>query len=261
MNARVRGFSQRSISTKLGWPVSYLPDLMKKRKTFTIKRAIEFGNYFDLNPIDFEKLIYLSITDSGLIKNEDMQKIVSTKSQVRYKPTEDFELLSASTFLIFESVRWLQGKATLQVLIDLALKKDISADLVLESVRQLTARKLIEKKGNEYRVMQDFLMSDDYGPANETIKKFHQQFSMLQHKYFEDPIGPGFYNSAIVHIERSRYDEIVNRMAAFRNWIFEISKKDAKLPQKDDVRLFQFDINLTALFEKNLCKKLREEQT
>jgi hypothetical protein len=259
-NSTKRGFSQRSLSAKLGWPVSYLPDLMKKRKAFTIKRAIEFGNYFHLSPIDFEKLIYLAMVDSGQAKSDELLKIKAAKEPLRYVDDKNFELMNVATLMVFTIVGWLKGTATTEVVIEAGLKKGFSAEVIQECLAKLMKLNVIQKEGEKLVPTREYLFTDDRDSSKELTDLnvgINQQFMTLQGKFLEAPFRPCFASSAFVLIERSRFEEIADRMVAFRNWIFEISKNDGRQPLDKDIRLFQFDLNLTSLFKDDEVRELK----
>lgn len=248
-NASEPGFSQRALSAQLGWPVSYLPDLMKKRKAFTVKRAVEFGNHFRLGPIDFEKLIYFALFDSGLATESELERISAAKTPERQYDSKNFELLNVATFITFEAIRWLQGFATIELLKEIGAKKRFEPDVIAECVAILLKLKAVRQDGDRFSIQLDDLFADERGvEAQQLNQNINHQFALMQSQFFSaDFFGPCFGNSSIVLIEKSRFNEIVDRAVAFRNWIFEISKGDAKLALEKDVRLFQFDLNITPL--------------
>jgi len=264
VNSSKRGFSQRSLSAKLGWPVSYLPDLMKKRKAFTIKRAIEFGNYFHLSPIDLEKLIYLAIVDSGQAKSDQLQKIKEAKQPIRLLDDKNFELMNVAILMTFTIICWLKGTATSEIIIEAGQKKGFSEELISECIVKLIKLEVVIKEGERLLPTREYLFTDERDSnkeLNDLNIGINEQFMAMQGKLFSGELfGPFFASSAFVLIDKKRFKEIADRMVAFRNWIFEISKEDGKLSLDQDVRLFQFDINLTSLFKNDDIEKFKKSK-
>lgn len=256
LNRHRRSFSQRSISQKLGWPISYIPDLIKGRKVLSIQRAIQFGRYFKLDPISLEKLILLSIESMKLLSSREMEELKSTKSRVRKDKTKDTEILDAKMMLVFECIRWLKGTGTKKDIVELLSARHITANDVIRALETLSKKALITKLGDKYKASTENLFSDDSGDIDDSA--LHIQFAEILQAFFKKKVGPALYNSAYVHIERSRFNEIADRIVALRNWIFEISIIDGKRSIEEDVRLFQLDFNVTPIFSKEQAARWRQ---
>lgn len=259
LNSTRRGFSQRSFAKKIKWPISYISDVQRKRKNFSIKRALEFASFHNLSPLDYERLIYFSLLDSGLLKTTEFSKVFKSKKPTLYSPTVTGSLLDMNVLIIFESIRWLKGTATLEALNQLLSERGIPYSEIIRTTLLLTEKGYIKKEISRYYVLQEYIMSDDSKDL-EIGKKLHQQFMSSIIKFVEQPYGPADYNSCIVTINRERFHEIADRIRALRNWILELSTLDSQLQIEEDVRLFQLDMNFTPIFKKDTCLKFRTKK-
>lgn len=257
LNKDRRGFSQRGLSTRLKWPSSYIPDVIKGRKKFTIIRAVQLGRYLSLDAIDLEKLILIAVADLGYISQAEAHRLQEIKSPKRTAPTKDSELLDAHVFLVLEIIRWFKGHATLDDLNQLVQVQGLKSQDVLRALRILHRKKIVTVKNKRYIAKDLNLMSDDI--LGDDVK-IHTQFSEFFRNFLRNRFGPAVYNASIVHCERAKFEQIADKITALRNWLHEISAKDQMLSAEKDVRLFQLDLNLTPLFSKDTAKELRSRR-
>jgi hypothetical protein len=75
------GLSQRAFSRSIGWPASYVPDVISGRKKFTLERAVEFGNHIDVTSEEFEMLLFLAI-HSVVNRPSDLVKLKKPFSEL-----------------------------------------------------------------------------------------------------------------------------------------------------------------------------------
>jgi hypothetical protein len=243
MNLSDKRFSQRSFATRIKWPSSYIPDVIKGRKKLTVSRAIQFGNFVKLGPIDFEKLIYLAIYDTTS-ETEGLERITALKTPENPIETDDKELVDIRIFLIFVCIHWLKGEATLEKLITLAAAKKIGVEELNSVLTLLLAKNMIEKNAaGRYSTRAEGILI--YSGAALQDYKIWQDYADFQRQFFEKPTGPAAFGSNFVIIEKARFKDIADRMMAFRKWIVEISRVDALLPSEVETGMFQFDLNLT----------------
>jgi uncharacterized protein (TIGR02147 family) len=258
LNRDRKGFSQRAVSTRLKWPVSYLPDLIRGRKPLSIQRAVQFARYFKLSPIDMEKLILLSLHDQKMIDSLENASLKNTKSQTRKNAPEDLDLLDAHLLLVLECIRWFKGQATAEGLSELLKPRGLTEKDILKSIKILMKKDLIQKENEHYKTTSKAILGDDFDSAANDAQ-MHKQFASMTMEYFNQAFGPAVYNSAFVHIERSRFEEIADRIVAFRNWLLEISAIDAQKEVHEDIRLFQLDLNLTPIVSKPIAQTWRRK--
>jgi Domain of unknown function (DUF4423) len=256
LNSHRRSFSQRSFSTKLGWPISYIPDLIKERKKFSVRRAIQFGNYVKLDPIDFEKLVNLAIV-STYQDEESLNGVISPRKNNFAYDTNNEEVNSAKVMLVFSGIQWLQEFATEKKVISLAKERNIEAQETKMILKYLVDKKLIEKNGLVYRNLQKTL-AVNYDGIEKDDYTIWQEFVEFQRIFYEKiPPSPSCFSSSLVILDNSRFDEINAKMAAFLNWIVEVADVDQQLGSAADTSIYQFDINLAKLTSNANCKKLR----
>lgn len=241
-------FSQRWVAKELNWPVSYLPDLLKGRKKFTITRALQFARRFRLDSFDMEKLIFLAIQDL----HPDLVSILSishkNKSKIRKSKTCDLDLLDAKTLLVMEYIRWSKGQITKAKLLELVSRQEVTAEEVLAALKLLSNKGLVSCKNGKFSSPGNPIFSDDFDSHNSQEDRIiHEQFSDFFKIFLRKKIGPAVYNNAIVHLHRRRFEELADKLVSLRNWILSTAEADGKLPFNEDVRLFQLDLSLTPL--------------
>jgi hypothetical protein len=258
-NAHRKSFSQRSFSLKIKWPISYIPDLIKGRKKFSIERAIQFGNFVKLDPIDFEKLIYLAIASSH-DKEENLGRIKSIKSGEHRENAFNAKINSAKVMLVFTGIGWLKEFATEKNIFDLVAERNVSVEETKAILKFLLEDKIITVKDSVYIPLMHELSIDtatipsgDYTLWLEFLK-FQEIF------YAKKPAKFSSFSSWLVVLENSRLEEIKKRMDAFRHWIIEISNIDEQLDSSANTSIYQFDFNLCKLTTDEKNKKLRTKK-
>jgi uncharacterized protein (TIGR02147 family) len=255
VNSHRKNFSQRGFSTKIGWPVSFLPDLIKGRKKFSIERAIQFGNFVKLDPVHFEKLIYLAIADS-YEAGENLQRISGLKTFVQYDNVSE-NLATAKASLIFMSVQWLQSFATEKNIIALAGERKISPEETRLILNLLVESKVIEKSGSIYVGLVNELSLNFVEKTPDTYMKYWKEFADFHKIFLENTTGPSIYSSAFMIVEQSAYEEIKSKILAFRNWLLEMSNSASNLDPSVETCLYQCDLNLTMVTSRESAKELR----
>jgi plasmid maintenance system antidote protein VapI len=202
-NTGVRGFSQRLLSTKLGWPVSYIPDVIKGRKALSVARALELAKYFDTTTIDTERIILLAIQSQNLGQTDVVTKVIEAKVPKTKKATEEFSLLRFNIFLVFEAVRFLRGKATHDAILAVLSNTTLDSAGVERAVHLLIEKGFIEKKQRTYRALKSDLASDDVGSKQEWIR-LHNEFSQNFQKVSLNLPAPWSVFSAVLQIDADR---------------------------------------------------------
>ena len=98
-------FSLRRFSKRIGWPYSYLYDLLAKRKNLTLLRAIQFAKVEKLDVFETEHLIHLCLQVSEVPEvATHFRKAIETKTNTKPHSIEiDYELISDVSLLgVFE---------------------------------------------------------------------------------------------------------------------------------------------------------------
>lgn len=139
------------------------------------------------------------------------------------------------------------------------LEKNESALLDAQKTRRRhpPTEDMVAKRGVSFTVSSEPLYTDDRGQVNDSA--MHTRFASLFASFFRNAplFGPALYNSAFVHLDVSRFEEVAEKIVALRNWILEISRIDEAVTLDRDVRLFQLDFNLTPICHKKTAQGLR----
>jgi hypothetical protein len=244
LNSHKKSFSQRSFSMKIGWPISCISDFVSGRRNLTVERAIQFGDFVCLSPIDLEMLIYLAIDDTFPDKRI-LNTIRTKKSKNQIELPVDDLLLSASSLLILLAILWLKEDASLENIILVAKERHISAEDVESLLEIFVTKGHAEFHDNIYQLNLDSFSHFTEKP--EVITKLGREFNDFLRMFFENAKGPSFINNSLLILHESKFNEIAERAIAFKNWLMEISREDAKLPRTEYTRIYQLDINLTAI--------------
>jgi hypothetical protein len=256
-------FSQRSFSMKIGWPISCISDVLSGRRSLTLERAIQLGNFLKLNPLDFEKLIYLTISDS-IGDPEALKRIKTGQVAERGTPIVDDDLLtSAKTMLVYEAIRWLGEFATLEKVSTIANERRIDHESVKLILQALIEKKMIAKNGSIYQVLKpgctsDVEVNDKVPEKKSSPGKLWQEFAEFQQIFLEDPKSHAFFCSHLLIMSKSKFNEVREKMNAFNNWIMENDLKDADIEAFDDARIFQFDLNLSPIVNEDNIPQLKK---
>lgn len=260
-NKSASGFSQRSLSTYLEWPVSYIPDVIKERKPFTVARCLEFVRKFKVNPIDAERLIFLAVASQSKIDFESLNSLRVEKNPNLRLNDVDIDLFSFEVLYVLEIVRWFHGKATKKNISAIIPEKKINSLQIENTLNLLVKKKIIKETKGFYKAVDEGLFTDQtLAPAQE--KLLHQKFAENLKQFYDYLDTPACGSTSFVQIDVSRFIEIRDKITSLRNWIQEISKIDSQKSQSQDILLFQLDFYLTPQFNVKKgasAKKLMEK--
>ncbi len=244
-NRGIRGFSQRNLSVKMGWPVSYLPDLLNRRKPFTVLQALQLIEYFDFDPLSKEKIILLAVASQLPKYKPDLLSLARSRSSKRSTATTDWQLLDARALLVLEVVRWYRGNASLDRVVALMTKGFLSKTEILDALEFLQRKKVIVVEAGRYRAIVNELHSDDDNPVDDS---FHRDCALFFIRFLESSLRPALYNSASIHLPISNFEEYADRIVALRNWLFAQSRATIANQEAHDSVVFQLDLNLYPTF-------------
>lgn len=260
VNENSKSFSHRALAGRLKWPVSYIPDLIRGRKKFTIRRCMQLLHYFSADPLDSERIIFLSLSDY-FPDSKPFQRQLKNRSLMEVPQTIDFSMLELEIMLVMNAFYWFQGSATFPEIERLLKRCRIPPQKLRETLTFLKERKILRQKGSLYVCMQTpSMMSQDIG-LESNFFKIHQAFADNYKKLIDPPVSPGFVNSNLIFLHPEKVKEVYEKLFAFRNWLQEMSADEIEKPSAPDLLLFQFDLNLLPIFEKEEAKALARKTT
>ncbi|MES2803141.1 MAG: hypothetical protein V4654_11655 [Bdellovibrionota bacterium] len=255
VNKKHKSFSYRALSLRLKWPVGYIPDLIKERRKLTIKRCMQLSIFFAADPIDTERIILLSLREySDKEKNYFSQRLTA-RSNEDFKPTQDFSLLQVSYQLIQECLRWYKKPMTLQQLQFTLQRCQFSKEEMERALNILVERKIIRKKGQSYSCDKGTNISQDLG-LNADFFYIHQAYADNFKKLINPPVTPGFLSTNYLFLHPEKIMEIRDKLFSFRTWLRNMSETDLQKPSSKELLLFQFDLNLSPVFGKEIASSI-----
>lgn len=143
-NKNTKGFSQRNVAKKLNWPASYIPDVLAGRKAFTVKRIVELGQYLELPILDLEHLIFLCLAAKNPLTH---------RKSLNQEALLEEDIFSTQSVLIYESIRWLRGHATLPLLEKVLVDYKIHPQTILNDVHLLAEKGYLLLENDQLQVL------------------------------------------------------------------------------------------------------------
>jgi uncharacterized protein (TIGR02147 family) len=247
LNAESKSFSQRELAKHLGWPISYIPDLIKNRKPFTVARSLEFIRIFKISPIDAEHIIFLAVASQSktdLSQLKDIQKLRKPDSR---KSLADVSLFTFEVLFIFEVLRWLRGHGNRKNLKLIVARQKLSDEVIDQTLDLLIAKDLVEETSKGLTAKATGIFSDEPLDRSQEIR-LHQEFADNVARFFLAPFQPGTGSTTFLQIHTNHIAEVKEKIVALRNWIQEVAEADEKATDPRTVGLFQLDMYLLPQF-------------
>lgn len=264
---RHKGFSFRTIAAKLDWPISYMSDVIKGRKSFTVLRAIEFAKKFNLNSINTERLVHLALAEHSDTKVRDHFSANLNVDVNKWKrsatPTpqifEDIELEA-----VFNALKWARGRINAAEIKDLlfTFNVDLSLEKILKIIEELIQNEMIRaKRDKTFEILKFEITHDEFavGYADCGIA-IHERYANNFIRFTKNKEIPCMYNSGFLELPTDQFNDIASRLLEVRNWLYDISavtSKDSKTKLKDTF-IYQFDINLVNILNRSVVAKLEK---
>lgn len=255
-NSKNKSFSQRSFAKKVGWPVSYLNDLVKGRKHLTVSRVLQFSKLFDLNSLHVEKLMgwmmqealesHSSEKDFFETKVKPKQKAIVTGNLEEKGLEFNPEILS-----VFEVVQWKKGKVTpFQIQKLLYLYPKLSTEKIKNYLHLLERQKIIRKsKTGEYELLMKSFFWDHFGKlsALQIEQLYHENYVC----WLKAPKGPARFSSGLIEVAEEDFPLVQEKLDQLRNQLLTLSRKTASHAGNDRPSdLLQFGISIFPIIDK-----------
>lgn len=267
--------SFRFYAKKLNWPISYLNEVIKGSKKLSIKRAIELGQFLDLDSVDLERLIYLSMKDT---ESQTIRDYINRKLQNEHKFEERFQVSKNTDFTddwleavpedifkdisllaIFDVISWKRGHIT-----PFGIANILYSFPDLKNI-EILSEKLSILKQYGYISYQDPISSVT---EFDVIKKklffsvskenaIHMgQYADNYKRFLSAANQRGWIASGFVTIPRARLNAVKKRIINLRNWLLQIDNEDffSQEDSTEDSLIFQLDLNLFSILD---CEQMK----
>lgn len=265
-------FSHRKFSAVIGWPHSYLNDLIARRKGLSIARAVEFSKLLKLNSAETERLILMSLktSDSPMINQYFSEQFETAMDLTRKfcKDTigndrfrEKVEVIEggvpdAATLIIFALVSWLRPQKVsidrLRIICE-SFPQLVRQEDIVVTIDRLAKMGIVSFDGQMISHLRDAfflapgrLLKSSVDIMSELIGRSPDPSAT--------PDGPkGIYRNGIVEFPIERMEELQQRIGNLANWIGNISRQALSQPGFDPARnpLIKYDVFAGRLFRAN----------
>lgn len=218
--------SHRRFSFAIDWPSSLLGDIMQGRKPLTLNRAFEFAKFMELTSFQSEYLMMLAMRE---VTNEHVRHYANDFLQhegTRFWPDTEsalpgFSVLNEETFsdvdmlLIHIYLYWSQGRLNPQ-----ELQKHMPAftqfqnqEYVLQILNKLIAKGIIEKNGNDYKILKTGLLSKTAGASAH--KAYYDAYIQIA----ENQLNKVDWSAGTLTFPKKYLGELKEKRNALINWI------------------------------------------
>lgn len=256
-------FSYRLFAKLIGWPPSYLSDLVAGRKNLTVERALEFADFFKMNNINKEHMLWLALANAHKNKLDTflLQKseINPNKSLYHGESSMD-ETLCFDVVWVLQILTWKKKKLNSEELSATFAMPGFTPERLQRALDKIEQENYLEwnddgslrGKNIETHPPMVFDHSDTKGDQRYQGIKLHSSSTTNFLKYIDNPHGPSTYHTRPVVIPKGQFLTVAMRMIDLRNWIDELSNQhlaQSADPAKDSY-LMQLDLNLFPLNKK-----------
>lgn len=246
-------FSHRWLARKLDWPVSFCAELLSKRKSVTVSRAMELAAFLNLDSLQTERLILLVFADSP----SDSVKNFALKMNSMYHIRPENEHTSVAKivsdvdlFLLMELVDYwidseLKGSFSRKI-------KNICPSLQLSEVDIFSKLMTLHEQGHIVLGPDGSISRGEKkhgliarGTAAE-FRKVHRQYGeyFLRHLTFSNDQSPAF--GGFFRFPEDRLLEVSNKFEHLYHWLinvcqeYEAELKTTKTAENEQIYQFMF---------------------
>lgn len=243
--------SGRQISRQLNWPASLIVDIIKKRKPLTPQRAGEFARFFELNSMEFERLISISLMETGDRQTSlfYQQKLVSDPSQILSRPVTSIEKSLYYYVDVIVGLLMLENKPLTAAAIQKKMNhKNLSLEKIQKALAVISKNKILswDSEHHCYRQMKNYSFDNhnkkDPKPFEDI--EIHRDYAKSFLEFIENPQLPSAYISGCVTVTKEQFMPIALQFFQIKNWLINLSLENRNGKDKDrELRLMQFDFN------------------
>lgn len=248
-------FSHRFLAKKLKFPPALLSDVTKGRRKLTLARAVQMAERLELDAIDTEYIINLTLQDksSGAVR-----KHFESLTRQRYRPSSTMttndpeERYSKIEILAIQKMA--VGLIARNAATDLKKSMVTFPDLTCDEINWFL--KTLEREGSlsigsdgRYRSNKKIWVQRDN--IKQGVDPVHRQYAHNFLRYYELQLGPATLNSGFIRIPNDHFDKVRERVTVFREFLWSLNHEFDENDRRSH-QVFQFDLSLYPLHPKIL---------
>lgn len=254
-------FSYRSFAEEIGWPTSYLPDLVSGRKKLSIQRALQFAEYFKMNNVNKDHILWLAVHRSprGSTETAEAFNLRTNPNHLLYKTNEPHDsFLLYDTIWVSRLLIWKKKKMTAEQILNEFEISSVPEKRIQNALESIERQKIITWNPNGTLKEKAPEMPGEFDHANTKGDKLfeglnlHKESTLNFLRFIDAPQAPSTYHTRIVAIPKEQFIPVAMKLIDLRNWIDELSRQhlnESSEPEKTS-HLMQLDINLFPIRKK-----------
>lgn len=245
-------YSGRKLSTDLNWPISYMIDMVKKRKPLSLLRAGEFAKFANFGPLELERIIWIALNETGdeatkcffqnkLNINPDL--VLTPKQNFHFSSEEDYFY----TTLVCQTIIYKKQKMTAQEIFDILKLPHLEIKKIENSLQIISQNNLIswneETLSYHPAVNLEYDNHNIHDPSPYQGIKIHEYATRNFLDFINNPRTPSAYITGCSLISKEQFMPLAMQLFHLKNLIVQMSQENIA-DRKDNLRLMQFDLNL-----------------
>jgi uncharacterized protein (TIGR02147 family) len=227
-------FSHRDFAAQIGWPVSLLADLRKGRKRLTVARVTEFSRFLNLNHVQTEYLLMLSLRESG--SDDSLQNYVESyfKAQAKHLASDSLEELDFPHRAIENKIFYQWEVPVIHAVIGWSCGRISDAKELAQILSFLPnlsdpeyLAQILNYMRNEGIITGDFpqfkLLQEGLRPDHSTSPEKKFEILTLLRQMAERPNADTRWQSGNLSFPKSHRKELEQKIDQLRDWIINTS--------------------------------------
>lgn len=155
---------------------------------------------------------------------------------------------------VFSVLRWARKMLSPKEIKSILHTFKLSEEEIQLYINLLQEKKIfIAQPDGSINFLKKELIFDDFETTADGQININRKYAENFIRFSQAMQGPALYNSGLIEIPRSEFMNMAKKILDFRNWIIEVSRETVEAPKEkiDDTYLFQIDLNLFSVIDKN----------
>jgi len=244
--------SGRQLSARLNWPISYMIDMVKKRKPLSLLRAGEFAKFADFGPLELERIIWIALNETGDDATKCFfQNKLNINPDLVLTPKQNFSFSSEEeyfyTSLVCQTIIYKKQKLTAEEIFNLLKLPHLEISKIQHALEVITNNNLI--KWDEEKTSYQPTVNLEYDNHNMRDSSPYQGIKIHEYSaknfldFINSPRTPSAYITGISLMSKEQFMPVAMQLFHLKNLIAQMSQENIA-HSKENLRLMQFDLNL-----------------